>query len=131
MPSQLSKLTDREGYAQQFLQHLSGKIYRNIALKNPSLQSIWDELEDPDITPVCDVDLQELNYFDTADWLAQRRDTLNKELQSILNILNGQPPCLNKINVGNYVPTLQQVALKMAVEDKKYLQQWITDNLQE
>ncbi|MDE7356612.1 MAG: hypothetical protein K2N21_07615 [Rikenellaceae bacterium] len=130
LPSQLSKLTDRDGYAQHFLQYLSGRLYKNIALKNPSVQSIWNELKVPDITPVCDVDIKKLNYFDaTADWIAKRRDTLNKELQSILYILNGQPPCLNKINVGNYVPTLQQVVLEMTAEDKDSFKQWITDNL--
>lgn len=131
LPSQLSKLTDREGsYAQRFLQYVSSKLYKDIRLKNKSIQSIWDELEVPDITPVCEVDLDKLNYFEaTENWLINRRDNLNKELRSILEILNGRPPCKNKINVGNYIPTLQQIVIKMPMSVKESFEQWIKDNL--
>ena len=131
LPSQISKLTDREGsYAQRFLQYVSSRLYKNIQIKNKTIQNIWDELEEPDITPICEVDLNNLNYFDTtANWLNKRRDNLNKELQSILSILDGQTPCMNKINVGNYVPTLQQISKSMPLSVKNSFELWIKDNL--
>lgn len=131
LPSQLSKLTDREGsYAQRFLQYVSCKLYKGIQLKNSTIQSIWDELAVPAITPMSEVNLNNLNYFDaTANWIQKRRDNLNKELQSILSILNGQLPCMNKINVSNYVPTLQKMAIQMPTSVKKLFEQWIKDNL--
>lgn len=132
LPSQLSKLTDREGsYAQQFLQYVSGRLYRSIKLKNTSLQNIWSELKDPGITPICEVRVHQLNYFNTSngDWITKRRANLDKELKAILSILYNKVPSINKINVGNYVPTLKQVVSNMSVTDKTSFEQWIRDNM--
>lgn len=133
LPTQLSKLTDREGsYAQRFIQHVSGLLYRNIDLQNPMLAEIWDELKDPDITPVCEVNLDQLNYFeDNEKWLSRRKDNLLKELQSILNILDGGSPIVKTINVSKYVPSLIDIAKKLSPSDKAYLKKWIRANMGE
>ena len=131
LPSQLSKLTDREGsYAQRFLQCVSIRLYKNIPLKNAQIQGIWDELKVPNIEPVSNVDLNKLNYFVAPkDWLDKRRNNLNKELESIISILNNQQPAINKINVGNYVTTLKQVVNNMSPTVKNSLIQWLEENL--
>lgn len=131
LPKQLSKLTDREGsYAQRFIQHVSGLLYRNIDLRNPMLTEIWNELKDPGITPVSKVNLNELNYFgNNENWLSRRKDNLLKELQSILNILDGRSPIVETINVSTYVPSLIKVAKTLSPTDKAYLKEWIKANM--
>lgn len=132
LPAQLSKLTDREGsYAQRFIQHISGLLYRGIDLRNPRLNGIWNELKDPGITPVSKVNLDGLNYFDgNQDWLVRRKTNLLNELQSILNILNGVAPIVKTINVGTYVPSLIERAKTLPSTDKLYLENWIKANMQ-
>lgn len=131
LPKQLSKLTDREGsYAQRFIQYVSGLLYRNIDLRNPMLTEIWNELKDPGITPVSKVNLNELNYFgNNENWLSRRKDNLLKELQSILNILDGRSPIVETINVSTYVPSLIKVAKTLSPTDKAYLKEWIKANM--
>ena len=133
LPKQLSKLTDREGsYAQRFIQHISGLLYRGIDLQEPMLNEIWEELEDPDITPVSEVNLDQLNYFEyNQRWLSRRKDNLLNELQSILNILNGGKPIVNKINVSKYIPSLIKVAKTLPPTDKAYIKKWIKANMGE
>lgn len=131
LPKQLSKLTDREGsYAQRFIQYVSGLLYRNIDLRNPMLTEIWNELKDPGITPVSKVNLNELNYFgNNENWLSRRKDNLLKELQSILNILDGRSPIVGTINVSTYVHSLIKVAKTLSPTDKAYLKEWIKANM--
>ena len=131
LPKQLSKLTDREGsYAQRFIQYVSGLLYRNIDLRNPMLTEIWNELKDPGITPVSKVNLNELNYFgNNENWLSRRKDNLLKELQSIINILDGRSPIVETINVSTYVPSLIKVAKTLSPTDKAYLKEWIKANM--
>lgn len=131
LPTQISKLTDREGsYAQRFMQYISGLIYKDVALSNETLNNIWDELTIPEITPVSRIDLAQLNYFeDNIAWLTRRKNKLNDELQSILNILVGDEPIIKKINVGNYIPSLKQMVPAMNIKDKANLKNWIEANL--
>lgn len=131
LPKQLSKLTDREGsYAQKFIQHISGLLYRGINLHNPMLNDIWKELKNPGIIPTSKVNLDDLNYFDgNQKWLARRKSNLLNELQSILNILNGVAPIVETINVSTYVPSLIEVAKTLSPTDKTYLEKWIKANM--
>lgn len=133
LPAQLSKLTDREGsYAQRFIQYISCLLYRNIELKDTMLSEIWDELKAPSIIPVSEVNLDKLNYFENSQkWCCRRKDNLLKELQSILNILDGGLPVVEIINVSKYAPTLANVAKSMEPSDLAYLKKWIGANLQE
>ena len=133
LPIQLSKLTDREGsYAQRFIQYVSGMLYRDFNLQNPMLSEIWDELKEPDITPVSEIKLDKLNYFeDNEKWISRRKDNLLKELQSILNILDGGSPIVKTINVSTYAPSLAEVVKSMETSDKTYLMKWITANMEE
>ena len=135
LPKQLSKLTDREGsYAQRFVQYLSCLLYRNIDLRFPMLSAIWKDLDRPVITPVSIINISELNYFENNnDWVKRRKNILLKELQSILNILDGRSPIVDVINVSKYAPSLQKVVKKNIISptDKSYLKKWIKENISE
>ena len=130
LPKQLSKLTDRNGsYAQKFIQHVSGLLYRECSPSLPNLDSIWDELEDPGITPVCKFKLSDLNYFeDNPKWLTNRRNQLTKEIGSIRDVLEGKPTT-SKIKCNAYSSTLPTAVSKMSSADKKALTDWLKDNL--
>ena len=131
LPSQLSKLTDREGsYAQRFVQHISGLLYRSYSLPNTMLSEIWDELKDPGITPVCDIDLGQLNYFEhNLMWVNRKKNDLYNELQSILNIIAGGSPIVKRIKTSHYIPTLGVVSHLLSSMDHKYLVDWIKANM--
>ncbi len=131
LPKQLSKLTDREGsYAQHFVQHVSGLLYRGITLSNPTLNDIWNELKDPGITPISDIKIDDLNYFEQNNkWIARRKRKLYDELQSILNILNGENPIINKINTSNYIPSLRGISSRMDSQLKEDFRNWIMANM--
>lgn len=131
LPKQLSKLTDRNGsYAQKFIQHVSYLLYRKCSTSLPkqTLDSIWGELEDPGITPVCKFKLSDLNYFeDNPKWLTNRRNQLNKVIDSILGVLSkGVKP---NIKPRAYCSTLPKAVSKMSSADKKALTDWLIDNL--
>ena len=131
LPAQLSKLTDREGsYAQQFIQHISGLLYRDIILHHPLLAETWEELKNPDIKPISAINLNNLNYFeDNEKWLKRRKDNLYKELQSILNILEGGESIVKTINVSKYVPSLKEITKSISPTDKGYLMEWVNANM--
>lgn len=131
LPKQLSKLTDREGsYAQHFVQHVSGLLYRGVTLSNSTLNDIWNELKDPGITPISDIKIDDLNYFEQNNtWIAGRKSRLYKELQSILNILNGENPIINRINTSNYIPSLRGISSQMDSQLKEDFRNWIMANM--
>ena len=131
LPKQLSKLTDREGsYAQRFVQHISGLLYRDITLPNPMLNNIWNELNNPNIEPVSVIDLNDLNYFEHNEkWVTKRKGCLKEELQSILYILDGKKPIVTKINTSNYVPSLTTLSKKMDPSIKTDFEMWIKANI--
>lgn len=130
LPRQLSKLTDREGsYAQRFLQYVSTQLYKDVKLQNGNLQKIWGELKDPNIKPLTNVNIEDLNFFSTHEkWVKNRRNKLDQEIDSIINILNRQVPVLKKINVGNYVSSLQERAKEMDTQAKNVLINWLREN---
>jgi hypothetical protein len=97
LPSQIAKLSDREGsFVQSYLQALSTHIYRSIKLP-PLLQTfvdpIWDKLPvRPDVSGFPLPSRKALNYF-VADesWMRRRAHTLAVALQGIRNVLGGKP----------------------------------------
>lgn len=130
LPSQLSKLTDRDGsYAQLFLKHISHLLYSKIRIANPMLSGIWSELKDPGITPVTKFTLDDLNFFDSdAGWITDKKVKLQQELQSILDILDAPAVEVKAVYNDRYTSTLRDVSKTMAVSDKENLQDWIKAN---
>jgi hypothetical protein len=130
LPSQLSKLTDRDGsYAQQFLKHISYQLYSKIRIANPMISGIWSELKDPGITPESKFSLDDLNYFDSdAEWIDDKKAKLNQELQSILAILDNPSASVKTIYNDRYTSTLRDASKTMALSDKENLEDWIKAN---
>lgn len=128
LPNQLSKLTDRDGsYAQQFIQHISGLLYRQRTSSNQVLSSIWNELKDPGIKPMSSFDLNDLNYFEhDVQWLNRRKASLVKSLVSILAIVNGGTSATH-ISCSSYAPSLAKAITSMAHSDKACFESWIKD----
>lgn len=131
LPSQLSKLTDRDGsYAQKFIQHISGLLYRSIPLAEKMLSDIWNELPDPGLTPISNINLNDINYFEyDAVWINRGRTKLNNELQLIIDILNGNSPKGTRVTTSKYLPTLAKVSKTMSASDRGYLKKWINANI--
>lgn len=131
LPAQLSKLTDREGsYAQQFIQHISYLLYSGVSFTDPQITGIWSQLKNPNITPVCRFDLNDLNFFvHDNKWVNDRRLVLINELQSIINILTGGSPVVKRICSSKYIPTLISVLGTMSYSDTVDLINWIDANL--
>lgn len=135
LPSQLSKLTDRDGsYAQRFLQFVSYELYSNSSNKaftNPLFSEVLGELTKPDITPVCKFKQNDLNYFEyKTEWINRKKNELELDLQSIIDILNDPDVTVNK-NIYNdrYTSTLRDVAGKMNTTEKTNFRDWITANI--
>lgn len=130
LPKQLSKLTDRDGsYAQQFLKHLSYLLYSKIGNTNPMISGIWRELKDPGITPESTFSLDDLNYFDSdAKWINDKKASLHRELQSILDILNNPSATADSIYNDRYTSTLREASKMMSSIDKMNLEDWIKSN---
>lgn len=132
LPVQLSKLTDRDNsYAQRFIQHISYLLYRKVPLpvKFPATM-IWNELQDPGITPISTIDLSQLNYFENnSTWIAERKAKLKNEIESIINVLNGYPPVITPINNKKYLPSLVKKVGAMSPADKLNLEGWLNQNL--
>ena len=130
LPSQLSKLTDRDGsYAQQFLKHISHLLYSKVRIASPMLSGIWSELKDPGITPVTKFSLDDLNFFDSdARWIADKKTKLNQELQSILDILDDPTVEVKVVYNDRYTSTLRDASKVMADPDKENLRDWIKAN---
>jgi hypothetical protein len=115
LPTQVSKLTDREGsFVQSYLQALSIRIYRDVAL-TPKLtrivQPIWDTLE---LRPeAADFPLpvpSALNYFQTTpDWIDRRSRTLALVLAGLEDIgETGKPR--NKVISTRYTSGLSGIS---------------------
>lgn len=130
LPKQLSKLTDRNGsYAQQFIQHVSGLLYRQRTSSKHVLSPIWDELIDPGIKPVSLFNLNDLNYFENDEkWLNRRKMALGNALRSIINIIDGGTSS-SPISCSSYASSLEKVLALMSCSNKDNLKRWIEDSL--
>lgn len=107
LPKQIAKLTDREGsYAQKLLQSISHKIYRGIN-KDDYTNEIWEYLPNPKIESRFDI--KKLNFFNISNlWIERRIKKLNKEFDSILNVIDKKEPLLKKVKCSVYLPTIKK-----------------------
>jgi hypothetical protein len=123
LPTQISKLTDREGsYAQRLLQAVSYKIYKKQNLP-PEIESIWKVLPIPEGLRDVKVDLNQINYFEVSqDWLTRRIAGLISEIDTITSIDCKNVPILEKVKSSRYLPTLKQQPL----EHRKKMNDWLS-----
>ena len=78
LPSQISKLSDRDGEIVQLtLKLMSRKIYRDVEVEphlQPVVEEAWSKLESPNHQLPAEFDMERLNWFSLTDrWLAERR----------------------------------------------------------
>ena len=96
LPSQLAKLSDREGgYAQTLLQAVSFALYKHLPLR-PQLARfvapIWDRLPLRDEIGEIDVPLDRVNFFEFDErWLVRRRATLHVVRDALAACASGAP----------------------------------------
>jgi hypothetical protein len=98
LPSQVSKLTDREGsFVQSYLQALSTRIYARLELP-PKLERIvrpiWSGLTvREEVAGLSLPDPADLNYFEADDaWIARRVQTLRVVIRGLDESENGGSP---------------------------------------
>jgi hypothetical protein len=98
LPSQVSKLSDREGsFVQTYLQALSWRIYHDIEL-SPGLKEvvdpIWERLSlRPEAAEVDLPDRSTLNFFQFDEkWIARRVSTLGSVIQALETVLSREQP---------------------------------------
>jgi hypothetical protein len=107
LPSQLSKLSDREGgFVQTFLQALSVKIYRAVPIERPLrhlVEPIWKLLpERIEASKVTLPNAADLNYFRFDEkWLTRRVRTLDGVVQALADVCAGTAP-LKKVVAARY-----------------------------
>jgi len=115
LPSQLSKLSDREGsWVQTFLQALAVRIYRDVPLA-PALQAIatpiWAQLPlRPEARELSLPEANGLNYFAFDDgWLSRRIRTLTSVVSALDEVSGGGRPD-GKVVATRYAPALAELA---------------------
>lgn len=123
LPVQLSKLTDRQdSFAQRFLQAVSYKIYKKIAMPE-SISKIWNNLDFPSEFKNLDVDISKVSFFKVPDnWLEKHIDNLIYEINLIreatkINTTNA------KIKCHRYLPSLT----KLSAKQREGLNKWLID----
>jgi hypothetical protein len=114
LPSQVSKLTDREGsFVQSYLQALSTRIYRDVELP-PKLAKIvhpiWERLPvRAETANVLLPDPATLNYFNAdAPWVTRRTGALERVVQALREVSAGGKPS-RKIISARYSEGLPRV----------------------
>ena len=125
LPKQISKLTDREkSYAQQLLQSISYRIYRN---ENDDMysQSIWKHLENPKVGH--QIDIGNINFFSVStDWLDKRSKGLLTEMTNILGEVNSSVRGSKKVKCSKYLPTLRD---NLDSKHKEDFSRWIKESI--
>lgn len=89
LPSQLAKLSDREGgYAQTFLQAQSLALYRHLPLTSKLARfvaPIWDLLPVREEVAAIDVAVDRVSFFQSSEpWLLRRRRTLKVVREALI-----------------------------------------------
>jgi hypothetical protein len=114
LPTQVAKLTDREGsFAQLYLQALSAKIYRNVEVVAP-LKKIaddaWNRLPMPLGVPENGLpNLDEIAFFEHSTKFARRRlETVAHVVSAVKAIQQGEP-LKKKLISGRYTTGLPEV----------------------
>jgi hypothetical protein len=115
LPSQLSKLSDREGgFVQVFLQALSIKIFRGLPLEqelSDVVEPIWGRLPAPSEAMEASLpDLADINYFAFSEkWVARRVTTLTTVVRALGDVSQGRR-ITQKIVSSRYGEGLARVA---------------------
>jgi hypothetical protein len=120
LPSQVAKLSDREGlFVQTYLQALSFRIYRNLEL-TPKLrrlvEPIWERLPSrPEAHEIGLPDPSTLNYFRfDQGWLARRVATLRLVIGALEDVRGGGLPQRKTIST-RYTDRLSTVSTESIV----------------
>lgn len=114
LPANVARLSDREGtFAQQYLQALSAKIYRDIEVApslRPFTESAWSMLRIPEGIPEQGLpDLRELSFVvATEEQLAGFKQNLAQVVEAIRCVLAGDEPTGRVITPG-YASALSSV----------------------
>jgi len=130
LPSQLAKLSDREGsFVQTFLQALSVKIYRSEPLTagmQMLVSPIWELLpERPETREMTLPNVDDLNYFRFDDrWLKRRVQALESVVRALAETGQGKP-LLTKVISTRYGQGLSSVAPAAAGELHKKLSAYL------
>ena len=121
LPSQLAKLSDREGgFAQTLLQAISAEIYRALPL-TPRLRGIvdpiWDRLPVRNTSPEIEVPaVDRLNFFAyDENWLVRRKRTLDAVVAALEGTASGSP-VLTKVISTRYGLGLRDLRPSTAAE---------------
>ena len=123
LPSQLSKLTDRESsFAQRFLQVVSHKLYRKIQM--PELISkVWDSLPFPAEFEVSGIDVSKVAFFSVSEgWLKKRIDNLISEIDLIVSATTDNTE-REKIKCRRYLPSL----VRLSSTERTTLNEWLNE----
>jgi hypothetical protein len=96
LPSQVAKLTDREGsFAQQYLQAISVSLYRHISIDGPLRRCVddaWDLLPEPLIPGLGVPTLERLSFFHHDEgFVDRRRRTISTVLAALDMAARGDP----------------------------------------
>ena len=137
LPSQLSKLSNREGgFVQTFLQALSVKIYRTVPIERQLrhlVEPIWELLPERDEASIVTLpNVADLNYFKFDEkWLTRRVRTLDGVVQALTDVCAGTAP-LKKVVATRYGEGLGGVkstaAAKLRDELSAYRNAVMTDS---
>ncbi len=122
LPTQISKLSDREGsHAQKVLQTISHLIYNIDSLKSEKeIDEIWNSLPNPGIS--VEITPKDLNYFNVADeWINRRKKMLLREINTIEMKIKASGNKLKKVKCSRYLPSLD----KISKEDGEALLTWL------
>lgn len=113
LPSQIAKLTDREGgVVQQTLQSLSWQIYRTAPVADhltDVVDEAWSLLPEPTVTTP-PVDPGQLNWFVAANPFFQIRQTRIQQVAEALDRLESELPLDKKVVTTRYTAGLPNVA---------------------
>jgi len=83
LPSEVSKLTDRAGFTQEFIQAVAGKIYREVPVQHEAKSLVdiaWSKLPAPSGVPIQGLpEIATLNMFrPSKKWLTGKIDVIAK-----------------------------------------------------
>ena len=126
LPSEVSKLTDREGsFTQQYLQALSYKIYREIPLNStiqPYVEEAWSRLPIPEGIPSQGLpEVKDLNYFNyNVDFIKRRYKKIRIVKEALEEISSGNLP-IGKIISYRYTEGLPELGKKSTRKITLYL----------
>jgi hypothetical protein len=107
LPSQVAKLSDREGkYVQTLLQGISLALYRDLLHDSPLarfVEPIWQRLPVRDEARAIDVPLDRLNFFQFDEqWFARRLRSVGIVREALAETARGAPPRDSKVVSSRY-----------------------------